>query len=283
LIALLTSGEFNFDASRDAETRAFRVATERARQEAQVGLSERRAANPTNTGGFDVDTASLRERSGEAIGRFGAGRASQRRGEVLRERIGGVNAGLANLNQLQNADIQRFNASIANANIAGSAQTAALNAALQREAAQRNDANRAQDRNDRLLRETEGRSASGLQGAQSRDALRQLQALLATGQVPGRSAPGIDQLAASRGRSAFQRQGEFDTRGRFLENEQLARQRQQDEAAAQQAQLDEQFRRRQQQAAERQDRARRRQAQAQARADALRRERETGRASNVQF
>lgn len=281
LIAQLSGGNFRFDASRDAETKAFRVATERARQEAQVGLSERRAADPTNTGGFDADTASLRERSGEAIGRFGAGRASQRRSEVFQERTAGINASLSNLTQLGGIDVNRFNASVANANTTGSARITALNAMLQREAGRRGgfESNRAFQL--QLAEFNARQNASG--GGDSNSAQNQLLALLASGQTPGRSAPGINQEAASNARADRQRRGEQDQREFFLQNETLARQRQQDEASAQQAQQDEQFRRRQQRAAERQDRARRRQAQAQAREDALRREQATRRASNVQF
>lgn len=110
LIAQLESGAFEFDPTRDAETRAFRVLRERERARAQEAAAERLAASPADTGVFDVDTRALREQAGEDIAGFGAARASQRRAEVLRERTGAANTALENLGQIQASDVARFNA-----------------------------------------------------------------------------------------------------------------------------------------------------------------------------
>ena len=130
LIAQLGGGDFDFDASQDPEAIAFRVATERARAASQNAAAERLGADPTNTGGFDVDTRALREQAGESVGRFAAGRASQRRGEVLGERISAANLGLANLGQIQAGDVARFNAASSAAAGGQNRQLAALQALI---------------------------------------------------------------------------------------------------------------------------------------------------------
>ena len=87
---------------------------------------------PSGTGLFDVDSRALREQSGEDIARFAAGRASQRRSEVLGERTAAANAALANLGQIGSTDVARFNSGLARSNQAN--QAAAQNAATGQDA-----------------------------------------------------------------------------------------------------------------------------------------------------
>lgn len=259
LIAQISGGQFDFNASTDPEARAFRVAQERARAEAQVGISERRAADPTNTGGFDVDTRALRARTGESIARFAAGRASQRRGEVLGERIGGANAALSSLGLAQSGDVSRFNADLASREQGLNQQVAALQAALNADVSRRGS-----------FESEQARALSRTQGTQaSQQAL--LQSLLAEqSRVQGGQAAAGQQVFANELSSA-----QFESRqggaaqqaqqaqlARALQQQQIQQQLRRDAIAEQQARQDEEFRRREEERANQDRRDQRRRGEA---------------------
>lgn len=222
LIAQLTSGEFAFDASTDPEARAFRVARERARAEAQVGLSERLAADPANTGGFAVDRRALREQTGESIARFSAGRASQRRGEVLGERTSALAAALSNLGLTQSQATARANAELRERQGAQGSQQALLQALLGEQA------------------RVQGGQASAGQQVFANE---------------------LSSARFESGQGNASRQAEQDVFARAVQQQQTQQQLRRDALAEQQARQDEEFRRRQEErvAQDRRDRRRREQ------------------------